>query len=112
VEALSMQAARANRLRSYNDYRQLSRTPRVTEFDQITGNVRVRDGLKLLYRHVDNIEFYVGLFAEPVPENGVLPNLMGKMVALDAFSQVYTNPLLSRRSAWRSSSRQKPSRRS
>jgi prostaglandin-endoperoxide synthase 2 len=97
VEALSMQAARANRLRSYNDYRQLSRTPRVTEFDQITGNVRVRDGLKLLYRHVDNIEFYVGLFAEPAPENGVLPNLMGKMVALDAFSQVYTNPLLAPR---------------
>ena len=71
------------------------------EFSLITvvdfGNVRVRDGLKLLYRHVDNIEFYVGLFAEPVPENGVLPNLMGKMVALDAFSQVYTNPLLALR---------------
>jgi prostaglandin-endoperoxide synthase 2 len=97
VEALSMQAARANRLRSYNDYRELSRAPRVTEFDQITGNVRVRDGLKQLYRHVDNIELYVGLFAEPVPENGVLPNLMGKMVALDAFSQVYTNPLLAPR---------------
>jgi prostaglandin-endoperoxide synthase 2 len=97
VEALSMQAARANRFRSYNDYRQLSRAPRVTEFDQITGNVRVRDGLKQLYRHVDNIEFYVGLFAEPVPNDGVLPNLMGKMVALDAFSQVYTNPLLAPR---------------
>ena len=97
VEALSIQAARANRLRSYNDYRQLSRTPRITEFDQITGSIRVRDGLKRLYRHVDNIEFYVGLFAEAVPENGVLPNLMGKMVALDAFSQVYTNPLLAPR---------------
>jgi prostaglandin-endoperoxide synthase 2 len=97
VEALTMQAARANRLRSYNDYRQLSHTPRATDFDQITDNARVREGLKLLYRHVDNIEFYVGLFAEPVADNGALPNLMGKMVALDAFSQVYTNPLLAPR---------------
>ncbi|MFL5862287.1 MAG: peroxidase family protein [Solirubrobacteraceae bacterium] len=97
VEALSMKAARANRLRSYNDYRQLSGTPRATRFDQITGSVSIRDQLDRLYRHPDNIEFYVGLFAEPVPENGVLPNLMGKMVALDAFSQVYTNPLLAPR---------------
>lgn len=57
----------------------------------------MRDGLNRLYRQVDDVEFYVGLFAEPVPENGVLPTLMGKMVALDAFSQVYTNPLLAAR---------------
>lgn len=97
VEALSIQKGRDVQLRSYNDYRALSKTPRVTEFDQITGNVKVRDQLRKLYGHVDNIEFYVGLFAEEVPDNGVCPGLLGRMVALDAFSQVYTNPLLASR---------------
>ncbi len=97
VEAASLQCARDVRLRSYNDYRRLSRTPRATGFDQITSEVRVREQLERLYGDVDRIEFYVGLFAEDVPPNGVLPDLMGRMVALDAFSQVYTNPLLAAR---------------
>jgi prostaglandin-endoperoxide synthase 2 len=69
----------------------------VTEFDQITGDVAVREELRRLYGHVDDIEFFVGLFAEDVPRNGVLPGLIGSMVSLDAFSQVYTNPLLAPR---------------
>jgi prostaglandin-endoperoxide synthase 2 len=97
VEQLSIEMGRKVNLRSYNDYRELSRTPRVTDFDQITGDVRVREELRRLYGSVDNIEFYVGLFAEEVPDNGVCPGLMGHMVALDAFSQVYTNPLLAPR---------------
>jgi prostaglandin-endoperoxide synthase 2 len=97
VEQLSIEMGRAVQLRSYNDYRKLSKTPRVTDFDQITANVETRERLRKLYRHVDNIEFYVGLFAEDVPPNGVCPGLMGRMVALDAFSQVYTNPLLATR---------------
>ncbi|MDQ6777960.1 MAG: heme peroxidase [Actinomycetota bacterium] len=97
VEQLSIEMGRSVGLRSYNDYRELSKTPRVTDFDQITGDVRVREQLRQLYGHVDNIEFYVGLFAEEVPDNGVCPGLMGRMVALDAFSQVYTNPLLAPR---------------
>ncbi|HWF33916.1 MAG TPA: peroxidase family protein [Solirubrobacteraceae bacterium] len=97
VEQLSIEMGRAVQLRSYNDYREVSKTPRVTDFDQITGNVEVRDELRRLYGHVDNVEFYVGLFAEEVPDNGVCPGLMGRMVALDAFSQVYTNPLLAPR---------------
>jgi prostaglandin-endoperoxide synthase 2 len=97
VEKISMQIGRDIKLRSYNDYRELASLPRVTDFDQITGNVEVREELRRLYGDVDNIEFYVGLFAEEVPKNGVLPGLIGRMVALDAFSQVYTNPLLSPR---------------
>ena len=46
---------------------------------------------------MNNIEFYVGLFAEDTQVNSVLPELMGLMVAFDAFSQVLTNPLLSQR---------------
>jgi prostaglandin-endoperoxide synthase 2 len=97
VEELSIEMGRAVQLQSYNDYRALSGTPRVTDFDQITGEVDLREQLRELYGSVDNIEFYVGLFAEEVPPNGVCPGLMGLMVALDAFSQVYTNPLLAPR---------------
>ncbi|MEM7686150.1 MAG: heme peroxidase, partial [Pseudomonadota bacterium] len=47
------------------------------------------------YGHVDKIEFFVGLFAEDVAERAAVPPLIGRMVALDAFSQALTNPLLS-----------------
>ena len=52
-------------------------------------------GFKALYGNVDNLEYYVGLFAEPRAENGPLPSLISVMVAMDAFSQAFTNPLLS-----------------
>jgi prostaglandin-endoperoxide synthase 2 len=52
--------------------------------------------LKRLYGKVENIEFYVGLFAEPPEKNGPLPELLLAMVAMDAFSQALTNPLLSK----------------
>jgi prostaglandin-endoperoxide synthase 2 len=97
VELAGITRARDVQLRSYNDYRELGGFPRVTEFDQITGNVKIREQLRRVYGHVDDIEFFVGLFAEDVAPNGVLPPLMGSMVALDAFSQVYTNPLLAPR---------------
>jgi prostaglandin-endoperoxide synthase 2 len=97
VEVAGIETARQVQLRSYNEYRQLSRTPKVTEFNQITGNAKVLQELEGLYGDVDRIELFVGLFAEDVPKNGVLPGLIGRMVALDAFSQVYTNPLLARR---------------
>jgi prostaglandin-endoperoxide synthase 2 len=54
------------------------------------------DELKRLYGTPENVEFYVGLFSEPVDENGPLPDLMLAMVAMDAFSQALTNPLLSK----------------
>jgi len=97
VEAASIQQGREVRLRSYNDYRELAGFPRVTAFDQITADAKVREGLRRLYGSVDDIEFFVGLFAEEPRTNSVLPALIGRMVGLDAFSQVYTNPLLSSR---------------
>ena len=51
--------------------------------------------LKALYGSINNVEFYVGLFAEPREPNGPLPELIMAMVAMDAFSQALTNPLLS-----------------
>jgi len=95
VEAASVEQGREVELRSYNDYRELTGFPRATDFDQISSDDGVRDTLRKLYGKVENMEFYVGLFAEDARTNSVLPSLIGRMVGLDAFSQVYTNPLLS-----------------
>ena len=102
-----------SQLAPYNDYRELAQFPRVTDFDQITGDARVQAALRELYGHVDRIEFFPGLFAEDARPNSVLPSLIGRMVGVDAFSQALTNPLLAPRvfnaadvlaaRAWRSS---------
>jgi prostaglandin-endoperoxide synthase 2 len=49
---------------------------------------------------VDDLELYVGLFAEePGSPKAVLPPLLTKIIAIDAFSQALTNPLLAPRVA-------------
>lgn len=90
----SIQLGRDARLASYNDYREICSYPRITDFDQITGDEWVQQELKRLYSHVDNIEFYVGLFAEETRENSAVGALIGRLVGIDAFSQALTNPLL------------------
>ena len=92
-----MRQARAVGLRPYNEYRGLARFPRATGFDQISSDPRVQQALRDLYGSVDNIEFYAGLFAEDVRPTPSLPPLIGRMVAIDAFSQAFTNPLLAPR---------------
>lgn len=94
TEASSIRIGRLAQLASYNDYRAMVGYPRVTAFDQITGDEAVQKRLQAVYPTVDDIEFYVGLFAEePRPTAGT-PALIGRMVAIDAFSQALTNPLL------------------
>jgi prostaglandin-endoperoxide synthase 2 len=90
----SIRVNRLAKLASYNDYRDMCKFPRVTAFDQITGNLDAQKELKRLYGHVDNIEFYVGLFAEDTRENSAVSPLIGRLVGIDAFSQALTNPLL------------------
>lgn len=95
AEMPSLMVARAARLRSYNDYREFAHFPRVRQFDEITENVEVQKRLQEIYKEPDNIEFFVGLFAEDAPPKGAVPPLIGRLVAVDAFSQALTNPLLS-----------------
>jgi prostaglandin-endoperoxide synthase 2 len=94
VEVASINLGRAAKLRSYNDYREMLQYPRVTAFDQITGDERVQKELERLYGDVDNVELFVGLYAEEVRPNSALPALVGRLVGIDAFSQALTNPLL------------------
>ena len=95
IETISVQQGRDNRLASYNDYRENAQYPRVTRFEQISGDPKVVDALRRHYGHVDRIEFFVGLFAEELPARSAVPSLLGRMVASDAFSHALTNPLLS-----------------
>ena len=97
TEIQSIVQARQVHLASYNDYRANCQYPRVTDFDQISGDPAVQSALRDVYGSVANIEFYTGLFAEDVRPNSVLPSLIGRMVGIDAFSQALTNPLLAPR---------------
>lgn len=94
TELASIQLGRDCQLASYNDYREMCQYPRATEFNQITSDPDAQKLLKDLYGNVDNLEFYVGLYAEDVRKNSALPPLIGRLVGIDAFSQALTNPLL------------------
>lgn len=94
VDEASIELGRRARLAGYNDYRERAGYPRVARFDQITGDPDRQRALEKLYGHVDRVEFYVGLFAEDARPNAAVPDLVGRLVAIDAFSQALTNPLL------------------
>jgi prostaglandin-endoperoxide synthase 2 len=95
TELASIKLGRQAQLASYNDYREMCGFPRVTDFNQITGDEYAQQKLKELYGHVDKIEFFVGLYAEDVRENSAIPPLVARLIGIDAFSQALTNPLLS-----------------
>jgi prostaglandin-endoperoxide synthase 2 len=94
VEKATIRMGRRARLASFNDYRQACGYPRLTSFDDISTDDKVRSRLKDVYQEIDAVELYPGLYAEDVETGGVLGDLMGTMVGVDAFSQALTNPLL------------------
>jgi len=106
AEPRAIDQGRQNELASYNDYREAMGLERAKNFEEVVGKTKnpqekarrsaLAARLKALYGHVDNLEFYVGLFAEPREDNGPLPRLITAMVAMDAFSQAFPNPLLSK----------------
>lgn len=105
-EESAVAQARTNELAGYNDYRRAMGLDPAKSFADIVGKSKepaeqarrdeLAKRLNALYATPDNVEFYVGLFAEPRAKNGPLPELILAMVAMDAFSQALTNPLLSR----------------
>lgn len=97
VDVASIADSRTLNLAPYNDYREHCRFPRVSRFEQISGDPRVSEALRELYRSPDDLDLYVGLFAEEPAENAMLPPLLTKIIAIDAFSQALTNPLLAPR---------------
>lgn len=94
VEERTIGIGREAELAGFNDYRQACGYPRLQSFEEFSADPEVAAALAACYGSVDDVELYVGLFAEDVRNKAALPTLMGTMVAVDAFSQALTNPLL------------------
>jgi prostaglandin-endoperoxide synthase 2 len=82
-------------LETYAAYREYVGLSKPKQFSDITSNAALAQQLAGLYKSPQDVDFYVGLFAEDTVPNSPLPALILKMVAVDAFSQALTNPLLS-----------------
>jgi prostaglandin-endoperoxide synthase 2 len=97
ADKASIEQGRVARLRSYNDYRMLCGRSRLKSFRELTSDPKIQAELAAVYDSIDDMEFFVGLFAEESGVNDVLPPLVMTMVAFDAFSQALTNPLVAPR---------------
>jgi prostaglandin-endoperoxide synthase 2 len=65
-------------------------------FEELTTDSNVLRRLEALYEDIDQLEWYVGIFAEEYPDEMRMGELLSRMVANDAFTQALTNPLLDR----------------
>ena len=95
AEPAAHHLSRAHRLRSFTEYQDCFGETPVASFEELTGgDALLADSLRALYTDVTNVEFAVGLFAQHHADNATLPATLNAMVAVDAFSQILTNPLL------------------
>jgi prostaglandin-endoperoxide synthase 2 len=94
VEKRAIDQGRLCHLAPYGNYRQYLGLSRRREFSEISRDPAVVSFLRSVYKSPAEIDFYIGLFAEDTVENSPLPPLILRMVAVDAFSQALTNPLL------------------
>jgi len=97
IEQLNVDYTRRFKLRSYNEYRSCFGLRRARDFADINKDEAVQEKLAALYRSVDDVEWYVGMYAEAHPPLAMMGELQTTMVANDAFSQALTNPLLAER---------------
>jgi cytochrome P450 len=92
----TLEMGRRYRLQPYNSYRKCFNLEPYKSYEELTGDRKLSRLLRKLYGpDINRLELLVGLLAEKRPSNAILPGLMGTMVAVDAFSQALTNPLLS-----------------
>lgn len=95
VEISAVNQARLNRIAPFVQYQQAFDHKPARSWSDITPDSALQNELRGLYGGVERLEFYTGLFCQPRTEDGPLPPLLQTMVAVDAFSQALTNPLLS-----------------
>lgn len=94
-EVKAIEQGRLCKLDSYTNYRKYVSLEKPMDFTDISKDKAVVDFLAANYSSPDDVDFYIGLFAEDTERNSPLPPLILRMVAVDAFSQALTNPLLS-----------------
>jgi prostaglandin-endoperoxide synthase 2 len=95
IEQNSINQGRVCDLAPYVGYRSYVSATVPKTFEDVSKDPQVVAFLRANYKRVEDIEFYIGLFSEDSNDNSPLPELMGTMVAIDAFSQALPNPLLS-----------------
>lgn len=95
AEYASIKMGRDFRLASYNDYRERFGLDRLSDFSEITSDTTLQERLAALYGTVDRVEYIVGIFAQEAEEGLLFGDLLNRMVAYDAFTQIFSNPLLS-----------------
>ncbi len=96
AEYETVKMGRDFRLRPYNEYRKQFGLDALTSFAELTDDTELRATLQSMYGDIDKVEFVIGLFAEKHAERRLYGDLLYAMVAYDAFTQIYPNPLLSR----------------
>jgi len=96
IEIDSIKQDRFCELASYSDYCDYLGINRPYSMGAISSDPEVAALLREFYGHPRDVDFHVGLFCEDRVANSPLPGLILSFVALDAFSQALTNPLLSR----------------
>ena len=96
VERASIEQDRHCQLAGFSDYCDYLGQRRPFDWAAISSAPDVAADLARLYNHTRDVDFHVGLFCEDRVPNSPLPQLVLYFVALDAFSQALTNPLLSR----------------
>lgn len=95
VEMDTLNLMRASRLAPYNEYRKRFGLEPAKDFEELTGDPGLAKLLHQVYGgEIDRLEWYVGIFAERHANDGIMGNLLTRMVAWDAFTQALTNPLL------------------
>jgi prostaglandin-endoperoxide synthase 2 len=94
-EVKAIEQGRLCHLDSYASYRAYVGMAKPRAFSDISRNPAVVDFLAARYAKPADVDFYIGLFAEDTVNNSPLPSLILSMVGVDAFSQAFTNPLLS-----------------
>jgi prostaglandin-endoperoxide synthase 2 len=96
AEYQTIEMGRDFRLQSYNSYRQNFGLAKLKDFTELTQDNDLRQKLETLYGNIDGLELVAGLFAEDPQPGALFGSLMLTMVAYDALTQIYTNPLLSK----------------
>jgi prostaglandin-endoperoxide synthase 2 len=94
VEERSIALMRFARLESYNAYRRRFGLAPKRDFADLTSDPHVQQRLGELYGDIEDLEWYVGIWAEESPPDQMMGDLLTYMVGYDAFTQALTNPLL------------------
>lgn len=95
-ERLMVEKGREWNLPPFNEYRKKFGLDPLTSFAAFTDNETVQAKLEALYQTPDKVELTVGLFAEQPTGLTLTGELLTTMVAYDAVTQIYTNPLLAK----------------